>query len=761
MLDRLADFITHRRGAALGIVVALLATAVVSVVVRGVPVDFTPQALFTTYEAQQDIDARFVAQFGSTENVAMVIVRAPDVTTPEVATYIHQLGDGLADRPFADRVESITRSAIPRAGAPGELLVDSPIEGDAVEADEAEELRAALAGTSLLDSTLISEDRDTAVVAVFLAEGFDQMAALRPATQEMEALLLDLPPPDGVTAEVGGLPYIRVYMVERFMSDQAMLVPISLVVCMLMLFGTFRWMPAVVLPAMAVAFTGVLVIGGMALAQEPFNIINQVVPTLIITIGISDSIHLVSRYHEELDASGHRQKAARRTLVTMAAACFLTSSTTAVGFGSLAVSRTEILARFGVTAAVAVMLAYLMTVLFLPPALTLVKAPRQAGHTGSGRIERATEWVVVKVLDHPWRTFVGSALVAAAMVALAVNVTIDTTLLEGFPEKDRIHQQTRMLEDELNGVLPMEVSLSSETAGRFDDPEVLNAVHDVQTWLETEPQVLGTRSYGDLLHEAWAAYTDDPDKRDTPFANRAQVAQLASLLEGGRPDPLEPYVTSDRRHLRLNLQLRDDGSVATLALAERLEAQLAAALADVEDLTVELTGDAYSGSLGLDSLIRDMSSSLGLAFVIIFGIMSVLFRSPRIGLISVPANVIPLLATMAYMAVRDIPLNTTTVIIFSVSIGLAVDDTIHMLARFREERAEGCDIDEALRRAARGSGRAIVVTSLMLGAGMLVMLLSSFMPVRLFGELICVTLVACLFGDLLLLPAMLKLFARR
>lgn len=760
-LDAFAAVVTTNRGPTLLFIVALLATAAALIAGRGVPVDFTPQALFTTFEEQMAIDARFEDQFGSTDNVALVIVRAPDVTATRVADYVHRLGDALAERDYALRVESITRAPIPRAGAPGELIVDSPVQGDTVDDDEAAELRRALAQTTLLHGTLVSEDGDTAVVAVFLTPECEKIARLQPAIADMQQTLLDLPPPDGVSAEIGGLPNIRVYMVSRFMRDQALLVPVSMLVCMIMLFVTFRWWPAVVLPGLAVAFSGLVVVGAMAAVQEPFNIINQVVPTLIIVIGISDSIHLVSRYHEELDNAPNRLAASRNTLAAMAAACFLTSATTSIGFGSLVVSHTEILARFGVTAALAVFAAYVMTVLFLPPALTLVKAPRQVGHTGRGRIEDSVEAVFARVLRRPWTVFGLSMLGTAGMLALAAGLRVDTTLLEGFPERDPVHVQTRMIEDELNGVLPMEVSLTSATEGRFDDPEVLNAIDEVRVWLEAQDHVLGTRSYSDLLREAWAAYTGDPGKRETPFANRAQVAQLASLLEGGRPNPLEPFVSADRRHLRLNVQLRDDGSVATLALAEQLAARLGEALDGFEDLTIELSGDAYSGSLGLDSLIRDMSSSLALALVLIFGAMTLLFRSLRIGLISVLPNVIPLVGTAAYMAVRDIPLNTTTVIIFSISIGLAVDDTIHVLARFREERNAGAKMDEALLRAGRGSGRAIVVTSLMLGAGMLVMLLSSFMPVRLFGELICVTLLMCLVGDLLLLPAMLKLFARK
>lgn len=760
--ERLAGVIIGRRTAVLLTLVLGACAGIAFIAFRGVPVDFTPQALFTTFEEQADIDARFRETFGSTDNVALLIVRAPDVLDAPVVETIHALSLWASDRTFAKRVESITLSPLPRSGAPGELLVDSPIRGPTVDAEEVDALRAALEGPSLLEGTLISEDRDTTVVAIFLGEGMEVSASLRPAILELREHVANTALPEGATLEVGGLPHIRTYMVERFMRDQAMLIPAAMLVCAVLLFAAFRWWPAVVLPVVAVALTAVFVVTAMAAVGEPFNIINQVVPTLIVVIGISDSIHIVSRYQEELRTSVHRRKAAARTLALMASACLLTSVTTAVGFGSLAVSSTEILARFGVTAAIAVMFAYLVTVTFLPPALTLVRSPATfRGPQTDGWMERFASALVSFALERPWATTITGGAVIASFIFIGAGSRIDTMMLEGFPERDPVYVQTRMIEAELSGVLPLEVSMIAEDAGRFDDPAVLNAIFAVQRELLVEGQVLDARSYGDLLREAWAAYTDDPSRREADFTSRAQVAQLASLLESANPNPLEPWVTSDRRHLRLNVQLRDDGSVATLALADRLTAMLDEHLGGFDDVEIELAGDAYSGALGLDSLIRDMVESLGLAFVLIFAILSVMFRSVRMGLTSLPANAAPLLGTLAYMAVRGIHLNTTTVIIFSISIGLAVDDTIHLMARYREERRDGAGMDAALLRAASGTGRAIMVTSIMLAAGMSVMLLSSFTPVRLFGELVCVTLVMCVLGDLLLLPAMLKLFGRQ
>ncbi|MFT4704118.1 MAG: putative RND superfamily exporter protein [Bradymonadia bacterium] len=744
----------------------MFAAALVILGVRGVKTEFSPQALFTTFEEQAIIDERFAETFGETENAALFVIEAEDVLQRDVLEYIKELAESLQGRDYVDRVESIATSALPRPGGSqggvGELRVDAPLAGDDISDEQVQELRAALQTSRLFDNTLISESRRVAVIAVFLGDGLGEMAVLLPAMQEMYGDLEARPPPEGVRVQLTGIPHIRVFVVDGIVQDQLRMIPIASVLCLFILWMSFRWWPGVVLPAAAVATTLVFTLAGMSIVGEPINIINNILPVLLIVIGISDAIHLVSRYGEERRDGIEKREAIINTMATMTTACFLTSFTTSIGFASLVVSHTDILRRFGVTCAFAVMIAYGVTILLLPVALTWVKPPPKAmNDERDGWFERVSVSTMRLVLAYPKPVLAVSVFVIGGAIVLGLRVPIDTFLMETFPEDSEVYAQNELLERELNGMLPIEVSLRSETAGRFNDADVLNASIRVQDWLDARYEVLSTRQYADVLRETWVVYSADESKREATFSSRAQVAQLASLLEGGTPDPLAPLVTADRRHMRITAQVRDVGSIAALALVADLRPVLEAEFAEFDDVVVELSGDAYSASRGLDMLIRDMLSSLGLSIFFIFIILTLLFRSIQLGIISVPANAAPLILTLGYMSLKGIHLNTTTVIVFSVSIGLAVDDTIHILARFREEIARGYDLDNALIRTARGAGRAVLVTSIMLMSGLSVILLSSFVPVRLFAELTCITIIGCLFGDLLMLPALLKLFWKR
>jgi len=775
VLDALAAVVTQRR--ALVLIVLALTVAVLAYHIRYMRADFTPQDLFTSFEDQDRIIADFQEAFGTTDNVVIFLLRADNVLEPEALQYLHDLSLFARDNEFVERAESITVSNIPRsiddadpaddngglAGLVGMLIedrvaVDSVIDGDTVEPDEIEELRTALSNSPLLQNRLVSEDYDTATVAVFLESNLTRIQEFRAAVNSFRAHLEANPPPEGTEIRIAGLPYVRTVVVERFRTDQTVIVPLALFVCMLILMVTIRWAPGVYLPLAAVTLAAIMVVGGMGLFGEPINIVNNIVPALIIIIGISNSIHLVGRFREELRHGRDRQEATRVTVRAMAVACFLTSLTTAIGFASLLISRTELLQRFGVLAAIGVLVSYVVTITFLPVLFTWVKSPRGDTHgADAGLIERWVADLTHWILERPGKVLATAALVFGGSVFIAVTMSeIDNSVLDQFDERDEIVQTTRLLESELEGVMPIEISFAAEDSERFASAEFINELESFGEWALEQEAVLSASSYGEYLHEAWVIMTGETVRRETPFESDAFVGLLLTMIEEAPRNPISPYLTSDRRNARLSLKIADVGAQATIALGGRIEEEAAARFGAMDDVRIDITGDAYVNARGLDAVISDLVGSLLLAVVIIFGFLSLLFRSVRLGMLSVPPNIIPLVVTMAYMAARGIRLNTATAMIFSISIGMAVDATIHVMARFREESRRAKDLDHALVDSARGAGRAIVVTCVMLILGFSVMLISSFVPVRRFGELIAITAFGTLLGNLIVLPALLK-----
>lgn len=821
----IAELVTRRRGLVLGLIalVTLAAGAWIPTLVA----DPRPQALTASSVAEQaEISAAFNRHFGNPDNVVVLLVEAEDVLASEPLGYVHRLARLFEGEDYVERVEGITVTPLavpaeddePDAGglddledleglddledeepevdpeiedALGALVQTSPerfpmglgsiaerlgsvrygpaIEGDEVSDDERERLRRVLADAPLIEGRLIAEDHSLTAVAVFLDHEVEEDHRLMHTTvRNIDAIVAANPPPDGVRVTTGGLPHLFNSIVVKMEHDNFRIIPLTLLVCLVLLYLSFRWVPGMFLPVVAVGISAVILIGTMALTGETMNVLNNIIPPLLIIIGVSDSIHLIGRYREELEHASTKIEAAKATVRAMAVACFLTSITTSVGLASLIVSQTEMLQRFGVIAGIGVLIAYVITIGFLPSAMTFFAPPvppkggpspaEQTPKPDQGTLEIGIVWLTRLILERPWPFILGAVILTGGFIWQAVHVDVDSALLDEFDEEDEAYTTTLLLEQHLDGVRPLEVMLRSDEAGRMQDPQVLAAIDETQRWLRGHEAVLGTVSSTDYLHESWARLTGAPEARTEPFQSREQIEAMTLLFSQIERDPLDAYVADDGRIGRIEVRLSDIGAKASLVLIEDLQVQLRERFEPL-GVRVAMTGEGYTGSVGLDAIVRDLLGSLSTAVLIIFGMLVVLFGSWRLGLLSIPPNVLPLIGTLAWMSMRHIPLNAATVIVFSISLGLAVDGSIHLLARYREEIGAGRGRNAALLRAARGTGRAVVVSCITLMLGFGVMLLSSFVPVRRFGELIGVTVGLCLLSTLIVQPALLRVAA--
>ena len=383
-----------------------------------------------------------------------------------------------------------------------ELRVDPVITGTEVTEAQAAELARAVDQSPLLRGRLVSEDHTVSAVALQLTDM--SPAEMHVAVDQVRAYLRDSPPPESVHVHIGGLPYLRANMVEKMRGDQIKLIPLTLLVCVFLLYLSFHWLPGVLLPLGAVVMTTLMVVGGMVLAGEPMNVINNIIPVLLIIIGISDSIHIIGRYREEVARTPDRDAAGRRTISAMAVACLLTSVTTAVGLASLVVSRTVMLRHFGVTAAVGVMVAYLVTMTFLPTILTWAKPPKEEGQDWGSRIEGSIMLMTARILRRPWLALIGTGIVLAGLATLATGVKVDHALLDQFDESDDVYVTTRLLEEKLDGVRPLEIVLRSDEPGTFEDPEIIARIDAIKAWAEERPEVITTMSQADVMRATLA-----------------------------------------------------------------------------------------------------------------------------------------------------------------------------------------------------------------------------------------------------------------
>lgn len=815
MFERLATLILKYRTWILAL--TMLFSAISAALLTQITFDFSPQQLFKS-TSQRELSRDEVAKhFGREDNLSIILVRAQDIYSPEVLTYIHRLTlnvqgikvpkstiknahdttqnkpQGAQDNPMrkvVKRAESLTTIELPRTSKRGGLTTKPTLQVILEKAnqrfddpkvsltpDMAKQLRKVALSEPLLQGRLVGTKGDVAGVLVWYDDDIQEAATLEDIDDALAQIIKDTPAPQGVSASVGGIPKVRVDVVRQLRREQLTMVPLTGAVYLVILFLLFRGFTGTLLPIATIVISALGTGALLVLTGSSINIINNILPPMIFIIGVSDSIHMLSRQAEEHEAGLSKRDATLAMVRHTGAACLLTSTTTAVGFISLFAADTDILKTFGWQAAAGVMLAYVATLFFLPAALSYMKPARrmskkkvhtpdpmdQAQMSQAPHIERALVWVAHFVLQRPKRFIVGGLMVVGVFMYFGAKVNIDTKLLEIYHEDHPTYQTIQDIEKTLGGVLPIEVVVTHKDRDHFMDPVAYAKIKALQDFGDQQDGVLSSQSLVDFHQAARVGLIGDVAQRSVMPSSREEVVQLHTLIEGSpdSTDGVRGFLTSDRKMTRLLLRVEDFGARRTMDLGNQLQQKIDELFPTSKGYKTIISGDAYVASISLDSFIRDLFYSLLLAIVIIFGVMTLVFRSLKVGLIAILPNAIPLIMTFGYMGAASIDLNTTTIIIFAISLGLAVDDTIHFLARFKEEQKKRDDVYTALVHTYFGAGRAIMLTSVLLLVGLGVLMFSSFKPSTYFARLTAFTIFGAVFGDLLILPPLLLIAYRK
>lgn len=808
-LTRRADWawkLVARRGpvqVALFVVVGLAALAI-----PGLETRFDPAELVAADASVQGDLARTRGLFGEERPGIVVLVDGRrgevDLLGFEELARNHALARRLAALPDVDAVESLTTTALPMRERDGEGtdtlddlddLEEEPAPDDALELlttitsadaerfplgvlsaeqgavvvrpfgpgptltpEQAEAAARAQREVALLRRRLASEDGRVAVLVVMPVEGLEvgrEAALLGRVRDEVAAHGAR----EGVEVAVTGILAMRVEMIAALRADQGRLVVLATLGALVVLVLGMRSLAGVVLPLATVGLSLALALGLMVATGTPLNLLTNMLPPLLLTIGLAEAMHMVVRYRDERALGLDRLEAAAETLRSMWLACFVTTFTTAVGFGALVLQESEGLRRFGLIAAVASMLTYVVTVLFVPAWLPSFEPRGGEGAfvpARAGPLDDALLAVGRAMARRPWAAIAISAVLTAGSAWVARGLVVESRLLDQFARSSEVARSSLVLEQELDGFRGFELVLQG-SPGLFATVRGMDALDAVTARARAHEGVLRATTAADWARDADGRLGGEPSERRGRFVSDAQVGALLGLVARGNEPALRRYVTADASAARVEVRLRDHGATRTLALVEELEE---VARAQVPELEVWPAGEAYVSSRGLQRIVGSLGS-LAAAVVTIFVVMALLFRSVRLGLLAIPPNALPLLLTLAYMVWRGIALHAATVIVFTVTVGLAVDGTTHVVARYREELEKGGTREEVLLRTVAGSGRPVLLSSLTLIVGYLVLLASTFEPVRLFGELSAVAIAASTVSQTFLLPALLAVAAPR
>jgi uncharacterized protein len=768
---RIADFVLRARRLGLAFVVLGLVGVAVLPLLR---FDFSPQTLFDRTSERAKTWERYRAEYGADDHMLMLLVEG-DLRRAQTWAALEEIEARVAaEVPEISWSHSLLSLPVPRSPEPGVVQVEPLAQGPPASDAEAAALTTLAVGHPLLTGTLISADGRLACLLLKADDDVHKLAEVKPFIEQLRAIAADASRDrDDISTWLLGPHAYRTTVVSVMVREELRFVPLTACVLALVLLLLYRSGAGVLIPLLSVGLGALWTLGAMALSGQNINIINTITATLVLVIGVADAIHMMTRYGQERREGHDRRQAMRRALTHVGAACLLTSVTTAVGFLTLLSAHLPILRSFGLYAAIGVMLTFGFTIVFVPWALVrspkdpVVRDPSESIERGERRtpLGRFLSAHADGVQRHPKLVVVLGLLLAAGFALGIRGATVDNFIMEYVPRDDPILDAHHLLEEKLAGVVYVDVLLEAQSDGEspWHDPELLRRASTAETTLRADPGVQATMSVLGLLRELRWVQRGGPasgELRDALPASRAEAASLLLLAEmSGAETTLQSHLDPGRRVLRMTARTADLGARAYLQLEGRMERVLADAFAGADPpVQVTITGTSQVGYGGIASLVRDLLTSLAWAFGLIFLTLAVLFRSIKLAALAMLPNVLPIVVVLGSMGWLGLHLETLSAMVFSIGLGIAVDDTIHYLARYCAEVRAGHSPEEAVRRTTERTGRAIVYTSLVLLMGFGVLYTSAFPPNRSFAVLAGGVIATALAADLWLLPALLLVF---
>ncbi|MBI4576717.1 MAG: MMPL family transporter [Planctomycetes bacterium] len=688
---------------------------------------------------------RVRASFGRDDRAALVVVEFPRPLDVDGFAALDALTRRLEGREDLEEVLSPASARLVARGGPDRRpRLERAIPPEGPTPGRVAELLSVLTRPPYVGS-LLSADARVAVVACVLRDDRTDHA-------HRERLLADLeaetarPEWSALRFRLAGYPLHRVLLARLVTAETRRLYPLVLVAMGVVLALAFRSPVGVAAPLLVMALSAVWVTGLMGLLGLPPNILAPAVYVTVAVVGVTDPVHLLARHRELLRGGEGAARAAGQASRELLTPCLWTSLTTALGFASLVATRIPMVVHFGLQVALGVMGAWVVSFLVVPALMALWPARPPARAAAPGALASALATSARWTVGRPRRVALGFLVVFAGGSAGVVRLRVNSPLLADLDATHPIRETNRFLEERLAGVIPLDV-LVEPPAGTAHDPmapyraERIERVARLTERLRALPEVLQATSVADSVRQLAAVLEGVPERE----ANGLVPAALLLAHEEVRR-----WVDDRTDLLRVRLMVRDLETEAALDLFERIGRLYEEELG--EPAAGRLSGQGYLAQVVNRGIVEPFRTGSLWALAAVFAALAVAFRDLRLVAASLPPNLFPLGVVAGLMGWAGIDLRYTSALVLSVVFGLVVDDTIHLVARLR---AQPAGEPAPLVRTLVTAGPGMVLSSLVLAAGFAVLLAGEFIPHRVMGGLLVLTVALALAGDLFLLPALL------
>jgi predicted RND superfamily exporter protein len=722
---------------------------------RNIRIDASTEGMMIQGDPAQDYYHNTLKKFG-TDNITVIFIQDKNLFTPEKLKLLDNLVFKCEELPGVSKVESLY-SVTNFKGVDGALETNPLMDWPPETPEEAEQIKQDALRSPILLNSLISKDGSATAINLFVNVDSNDPEFNVKFSRRVDEIIRPFEHQYDTIFQIG-LSYTRRLITENILGDTIKLVPLAALVLLLTLVLSMRSASGALLPMLTAGASIIWTAGFMALVDIPLNVLTVIVPALIIVIGSTEDIHILSEYLEGIEETrGDRDEAIKIMSGKVGTAVLLTSLTTFIGFLSITLNQITLLKQFGIVAAFGLFVNPVATCMLAPVYLHFfgsIKGKTSETHSSgfmSNFFNNLAD-TILNIINSNKRLVLTIFLGLAAIIGFfTVMVNVDNDLLGYFKKNSAIRYRSQILHDNLSGTQTFFIRISSGFPGTFKQPENLKQIARVQQFIEEKGLFDKTKSLADdvsLIHREMnngdQNYYKIPDSKDL-------IAQYLLFLHR---DKISRYVTAD--YSEANILVRHNIS-SSYELAEALQ-ELETAMKKIINphFLWGLTGENILINTAADSMAAGQAKSLSLVLVLIFLIMSILFVNVKAGALSLIPNLFPIVLNFGIMGLFGIPLNTGTAMVAAIAIGIAVDDTIHLMSRYNTEMRVLQSQDKAVDVCIRAEVRPVISTSVALALGFAVLGFSNFVPVISFGLLSSMVMVFAIIGDLFITPILLS-----
>jgi predicted RND superfamily exporter protein/CRP-like cAMP-binding protein len=677
---------------------------------------------------------KFKKLFGSDE-IIRIVIKGGNVFDPANFRQIERMAENAAGIAGVKKTISLPgiKKAVDRAGN-----------------WDLEKFGRMIAPIDLFRTNLISSDRSTTAITVVLEGNADRGAVIREINDKIINTSLNL------SVYQIGMPIVSQALASYTQEDFSRLPPITFILIAIILLCLFRRLSCILLPLTCVSLALTWTFGLMAWTGIPLSMVTMIVPVFLLSVGTAYCLHINSEYLHNAGKAPTPARAAFLTFSKIALPTVLAALTTAIGLGSLLVSRITAITEFAIFACFGIFSIIFILFTFFPAALALIPLPRKET-VGTWKISgfwgRFLEKIARINLEHQKTTLLIIGAIAVFCIIGIFRIRVETNPVGYFKANTPVNRNFHDIYRNLSGSFPINMVMASKNEGYFENPDHINDIFRLKQFLETLPGIDKTVSFADYIKLVnYAMNGFEPRYYAIPeeaFEIRMLINNYTTMLG---EDMLKGFMSSDFSRANILLMTHISSSRDFLETRRKILSYVKNNFS--RDLAWEVTGFGIVLSASSHHLTAGQIKSLSLTLIIVFGIMFILFLSLRGGLVAIVPNLFPIIINFGLMGWFGVELSVVTSLIASIAIGLAVDDTIHYLFRYNIEYKKNLDKKLALKETIRQVGRPIIFTTLTISVGLSILAFSSFKPTAMFGVMMVITMISALAADLILLPSL-------